>query len=507
LVAFLAEGSVKAPLQATDWRLLALLLWRERGLLVALACAVLAPMAAMALPAAAKLMVDEVIGHGRSELLLPLALAAGIGVALQALAAYGFAQAGSMAGHRAVARLRQRLHCHVLRLPVGWFDGTPAGALASRFVADADQVRALFGSGLLQLVSGLFTASLAFTVLAWLQWKLAALVGLVLLLVAIGLSRRFEALRPGFRGLADRQAALAGRLTEVFGAIRLIKTCAAERRETLAFARDNHGLCRASVVAHRDVAVLAGAIVLVTGAVSLGLLVLGGQAVARGAMTLGDLALFVLLVGLLGTPVVQAAALGGELGRGLEALNRIRDTLVVRTEDDQINDTLPVPTVAGAVELRDVGFAYVPGAMVLKHISLRVAAGSTVAILGPSGAGKSTLMALLAGLNEPTEGRILVDGIPLSLLRRSAYRQHLGVVLQPSQLVSGTISHRERVPAGRTPRPLRRVRRSTPERLRHRHWSAWHSPIRRPAAASGHRSGPIGGSADSPAGRAGRSPG
>jgi len=167
-----------------------------RVLLVAIVCAVLGPVAALALPFAAKIVVDDVVGQGRSELLLPVAVAAGLAVAVQALAAYGVAQAGALAGQRVVARLRQRLQRHALRLPIGFFDSTQTGALVSRIIYDTEQVRNLLGSGVLQLVSGALAASLAFGVLWYLNWRLTLLVAAVLLLVARILTRRFQRLHP-----------------------------------------------------------------------------------------------------------------------------------------------------------------------------------------------------------------------------------------------------------------------------------------------------------------------
>lgn len=420
---------------------LRLLVWRERRMLFgALACAILGPAAAMAVPFAAKLIIDEVIGRGRTELLLPIAIGAGLTVVIQALTVYGAAQAGAVAGQRIVVRLRQRLQRHALRLPVSYFDRTSTGTLVSRLMNDAEQVRPLFGAGSLELVSGVITAALAFAVLLWLDWRLTALIALALLFVVSRLGRRFGALHPAFRAASELQALLAGRLTEVIGGIRVVKSCAAERRETLALARDNHRLARASIGAQRHVAVLAAVIALATGGMTLGLLLLGGQVVARGAMTLGDLALFVLLVGILSTPVIQVAAGGTELSRAVAALARLREVLALPLEEARDQGRLPFPRLSGAVTCNDVTYSYVPGHPVLRHVTLHAPVGATIAIMGPNGAGKSTLLSLLAGFDDPTEGQILIDGRPLTALDRSAYRAQLGVVLQRDQLMDSTIA-------------------------------------------------------------------
>jgi ABC-type bacteriocin/lantibiotic exporter with double-glycine peptidase domain len=391
------------------------LVWRERRVvLVALACAVLGPVAAMSVPFAAKLVIDEVVGRGRHDLILPIVLGAGVAILIQALTAFGSAQAGALAGQRVVARLRQRLQRHILRLPVGLFDATPTGTLVSRVMTDTEHVHNLLGAGMLQLVSGGLTAVLALGVLCYLNWQLTAVVGIALVVVTIGLTRGFDWMHPAFRDVSELQAALAGRLTETFGGILVVKTYAAERREAHRFARGTHRLLRTVLRANAGASALIAAIALATSGVGLVLLVLGGQAVAAGAMTLGDLAMFVFLVGLLSTPLIQVAAIGSELGRALAALTRIREVLALPTEEARDRGKRPVPAVGGAVVFDNVSYAYVPGQPVLTDVSFEAPAGSITALIGPNGAGKSTLLGLLLGFADPTSGRILIDGQPLA---------------------------------------------------------------------------------------------
>lgn len=431
---------------AEQWAL-SEVLWRERRLLLtALACAVVGPVAAMGMPIAAKLVIDEVVGHGQGALLTPIALAVGVAISVQAFATYGAAQAGSIAGQRAAARLRRQLQRQVLRLPVTYFDRTPTGGLVSRMMADADQIQTLFAGGLLPFVSSALTALLAFAVLAWLDWRLALAIAAALALATVGLRRGFRGVRPAFQTAGELYTALAGRLGELLSGIRVVKSCGAERREAHALACADHRLLRASVEAYRRVAVLAAAIALASGGVSLGLLAFGGQAVVRGTLTLGDLALFAFLVGLLGAPLVQVTALSGELSRSLAALARIREVLALPVEwaqpDAVHGGRHPVMrmSVSGAITLEDVSYDYGQGRAVLRHVSLHAPTGSTVAILGANGAGKSTLLALLAAFDDPTAGRILIDGQPLVALDRASYRRHLGVVLQRDLLIDGTIA-------------------------------------------------------------------
>jgi ATP-binding cassette, subfamily B, putative efflux pump len=460
------SGEDESPgLRAAIRRLnLGALIWRERRVLLpALAASIVGPLAGLAMPFAAKLVVDEVIGKGRRELLFPIALGAVIGLMIQAGAAYVAAQFGAIAGQRVATRLRQRLQRHTMRLPVRFFDSQQSGALVSRVITDTDQVRGLLGSEMLQLVSGAFSGAIGFAVLWSINWRLTAIVAALLVAVLFGLARGFHRLHSTFRTAAELQAALAGRLTQVLGGIMVVKTCAAERREAHRFARDTHGLLRASVQASRGVSILIAAIALTIGGVSLVLLVLGGQAVVAGGMTLGDLTLFIVLVGLLSNPVVQTAAIGSELGRALAALARIGEVLDLPVEGAAEPGRLVLPALAGGVLFDAVSYAYVPGRPVLRGVNFFAPPGSTTALTGPNGAGKSTLLGLLMGFDEPTTGHILIDGLPLGALRLREYRRHIGVVLQGNELLDGTIG--ENIRYGRPAASVEEFRRAA--RLAH----------------------------------------
>jgi ABC-type multidrug transport system fused ATPase/permease subunit len=416
------------------------LLWRERRVVImALAAATVAPLAAMALPLATRVVVDEVIGKGRRELLVPLGLLAAFGLLVQAAATYGAAQFGALAGLRIATSLRRRIHQHTLQLPARYFDSQQSGALVSRIITDTDQLRTLVGSGVLHLVSGVLSGVIAFAVLWSINWRLTAVLCGLLVVVTVGLTRGFRGLGSSFREAAELQARLAGRLTQVLGGIMMVKTCAAERREGHRFARDSHRILRASLAASRSVSGLIAAIALAIGGVSLVLLVLGGQAVAAGGMTLGDLALFIVLVGMLGTPVVQTAAISAELGRAVAALTRMAEILELEPEPIRPAGRRLSPTRPAGIVFDRVSYAYEPGRPVLRDVSFTAAPGTVTALSGPNGAGKSTLLGLLMGLDAPSSGRILVDERPLSELNVGEYRRSLGVVLQQQLLFDGSV--------------------------------------------------------------------
>src|SRR5690606_31603550 len=120
-------------------------------------------------------------------------------------------------------------------------------------------------------------------------------------------------------------------------------------------------------------------------------------------------------------------------------LDRIRELRGVLPEDADDENREPLDVVNGAVEFRDVSFAYGDGPPVLQDISFAAPAGTTTALVGPSGAGKSTLISLIMAFHYPDTGTILIDGRDLSRLRLVDYRRQLGVVMQDNFLFDGTI--------------------------------------------------------------------
>src|SRR6266699_484708 len=153
----------------------------------------------LVLPASSKYLIDDVIIKHRSELLLPLALAAGGATVVQALSSFALSQVLGVAAQRAITEMRKSVQEHIARLPIRYFDSTQTGILISRIMTDAEGIRNLVGTGLVQLIGGLVTAVVALVVLFYLNWKLTAVTILVLALFGGGMAYAFKTLRPLFR--------------------------------------------------------------------------------------------------------------------------------------------------------------------------------------------------------------------------------------------------------------------------------------------------------------------
>jgi subfamily B ATP-binding cassette protein MsbA len=426
---------------AEAWREARALMWHHRRYLgIGLALMVISRLAGMVPAASSKYLIDEVVGRGRSSLLVPLAGAVLAATLVQGVTSFALSQVISVTAQHAITDMRRRVQRHITRLPIRYFDSTQVGVLVSRVMTDADGIRNLVGTGIVQLVGGVFTAVLALAALLYLNWQLTVAIVVVLAAFSVAMTTTFKRLRPIFRERGEINAQVTGRLTETLGGIRVVKAYGTERREERVFTKGAHRLFRNIARSITGVSAVGSFATIVIGLVSVALILVGGRAILDGQMTLGDLFAYVFFTGLLAGPVVQVASISTQVSEAFAGLDRIREVLEMKTEDQEDDDRGAVGHLRGHVRLEDVWYEYNPGEPVLKGIDLDAPPGTTTALVGSSGSGKSTLVSLVMAFNRPTQGRVLVDGRDLAQLRLSDYRAQLGVVLQENFLFDGTVA-------------------------------------------------------------------
>ncbi|HEU4989227.1 MAG TPA: ABC transporter ATP-binding protein [Gemmatimonadaceae bacterium] len=441
--------------------------WREarelirehrRSLAIGLSLMVVSRLAGFVLPGSSKYLIDTVIGKHRPELLWPLALAVAGATVLQAITSFLLSQVVSVAGQRAITNMRKRVQAHVLRLPVSYFDSTKTGIVISRVMTDAEGVRNVVGTGIVQLLGGLMTAGIAISVLFYLNWKLTALTAVVLLSFGGMMAYAFRKLRPMFRERGAINADVTGRLAESVGGIRVVKVYVSERRERKLFAEGVHKLLRNIAGTITGTSAVGSGSTVISGVIGVLVMVVAGRDVLNGRMTLGDLFLYVYLVGLVAAPLVQIASIGTQISEAFAGLDRIRDVMNTPAEDADDAARAAVDDLVGDVAFEHVSFEYEPDTPVLRDVTFAAKAGSTTALVGSSGSGKSTLIGLVQAFYRPQAGRILVDGRDLGTFKLHDYRAQLGVVMQDNFLFDGTI--RENIAfakPGATPEEIERV--------------------------------------------------
>jgi ABC-type multidrug transport system fused ATPase/permease subunit len=432
----------KKPIRwSAAWEEARTLIWARRWRLTfGLVLMLVSRLAGLVLPLTSKYLIDEVIGKNRLELLSTLAWAVGAATVVQAVTSFGLSQILGVAAQKAITDMRRRVEEHVMRLPVRYFDSTQTGVLISRVMNDAEGIRNLVGTGLVQLAGSIVTAVFALGFLLYLNWKLTFATILVLAAFGGAMSYAFRTLRPLFRERGKITAEVTGRLNQALGGVRVVKTYTAERREDLVFTKGAHNLFRNVAKSMTGVSGTTAFSSVVIGAIGIVMMLVGGRSIVDGSMTLGDLFAYIFFTGLLAMPIVQIASIGTQITEAFAGLDRIHEILDTKREDADDATRVQLADLAGDIEFDHVWFEYNPGVPVLKDITFRAPAGTTTALVGSSGSGKSTLISLVMAFNRPSKGVVRADGRDLTELRLMEYRRHLGVVLQDNFLFDGTVA-------------------------------------------------------------------
>ncbi len=423
------------------WREASDLVWAHRKRLAFGALLMLVSrLAGLVLPASSKYLIDDVIVKQRYEMLKWIALAIGMATLIQAVTSFALTQLLGVAAQYAITEVRKQVHAKIERLPVSFFDSTQTGKLISRIMADAEGIRNLVGTGLVQLAGSTVTAVISIGVLFWINWQLTTVTLIVLAVFGVVLAYAFNSLRPIFKERQAINAEVTGRLSESLSGIRVVKSYTAEKREEIVFAKGAHRLFRNVAKSMTGVAAITGFSSVVIGATGVVMILIGGNAVIAGSMTLGDLFMYIFFTGLMAMPIIEFTSIATQISEAFAGLDRIREVLNLKTEDEEDRSKSALKKVDGRIEFEDVHFEYEKGVPVLKGISFISEAGSTTALVGSSGSGKSTILSLVLNFIQPQKGRILVDGKDLQSVKLRDYRRHLGVVLQENFLFDGTIS-------------------------------------------------------------------
>ena len=438
-----SKSSAKSGKRKSTWKNLPdvwALMKPRRGLLaVGFVLMAINRVAGLVLPVSTKYFVDNVILHRQVQLLTPIVLGVLGATVIQGLTSFSLTQLLSKSAQKMITDLRRRVQAHIGRLPVSYYDANKTGALVSRIMSDVEGVRNLVGTGLVEFVGGLMTAIIALIYLLHTSVEMTVVAFSILLVFGSGISRAFKTIRPIFRARPKITAEVTGRLTESLGGVRVVKGYHAEEREEKIFGAGVQRLLDnvLKTLTATSLMSLSGAMLL--GVVSVLMLEFGGHKMLAGTLTPGQWFAYNAFLAFLIAPVFQIVAIGTQITEAITGLERTREILNEKLEDDEPGRTQTLERVNGLVEMENVRFAYDTRKEVLHDVRFRSEPGTVTALVGPSGAGKSTIIGLIAAFYVPSAGRVLVDGVDLATVKLNSYRTQLGVVLQETFLFDGTI--------------------------------------------------------------------
>ncbi|PSB10138.1 long-chain fatty acid--CoA ligase [Pleurocapsa sp. CCALA 161] len=358
-------------------------------------------------------------------------------------------------GQEITAEVRQDLFTHVTSLASSFFDRTPVGKLITRIASDVEALGNVFASGAVGVVSD-FVSIVAIVVMIYVtNWKLASILMFMLIPVTALIIYFQQQYRKANYSAREELSQLNSMLQENIAGINIVQLFRRERynSEMYRSVNERYRLEVDKTIFH-DSAVSATLEWIALVAIA-AVLWLGGVLVLQDSITYGALSAFILYAQRLFNPLRQFADKFTMFQSGFTAIERITELLnepveirdkvisiaeghrtMLATDANVVNSH---DSLTGEIRFENVWFGYKPDEYVIKNLDFTIKPGEKVALVGPTGAGKSSIIRLLCRLYEPSQGRILVDGIDIKDIPQADLRRYIGVILQESFLFAGDV--------------------------------------------------------------------
>ena len=395
---------------------------------------------------AASLVIPKVLGVGidslksgeKSALFVAGTLIIGSSI-VRGLSAYGNRYLNQVISQEVSYDIRNDIYSHLQKLSFAYHDQAQTGNLMSRATADIEAVRMWVGEGILTLFQTVFQIIGISIILILVDWRLALLCLAfmpAIAWIAISTSNR---LRPVWLHVQQLMGYLGTTLQESLAGVRVVKAFSRQKEEGLKFGADAKKLYDEQVSAARVQAVNQALMSMLLGLPTVIVLWYGGRQVIAGNLTIGEVAQFILYLGMLAMPIRRLGMIANMVSRSISAGERIFEILDTKSPVQEKPGAKDIGQLTGQITFENVSFSYNSSAPAIDNISFSAKPGQLVALLGGSGSGKSTLINLVSRFYDVTKGRITVDGIDIRDVTLASLRKNIGTAQQDVFLFSSTI--------------------------------------------------------------------
>lgn len=336
--------------------------------------------------------------------------------------------------------MRRDIFAHIEKLSFRYFDNEKTGQLLSRITSDITEISDLSFRGPNDvLLCGVIMAGTLIIMLI-MNWKLALLIGFLLILKSIHTLKVNRKMKSAFRQNRAKAGEVSARAEESLAGIRLVKAFAQEKFELKRFCAKSRELRDSKFRSYKFVAYFSGSINFFTNFINVAVLLAGGYMITVNELAVSDLVAFFLYVNIFMRPVFRLTILAEVYQRGMAGFHRFEEIMHTEPSIQDVPSPLPIQQLKGDIAFEHMSFGYDPNRLILKDLNFKIQEGKTVAFVGETGAGKSTLISLLLRFYEPSSGRITVGGHDIQSFAQHELRQKIGLVQQDVFLFSDSIA-------------------------------------------------------------------
>jgi len=383
-------------------------------------------------------LINKVNSMNPQPLLIWISAIVLVLIAIKGLTFYTQRLIMEVIGQRVIRDLRDQLFTKIQHMSLDFFSNTRVGELVSRLTYDIYVIRHAFTEGIADSVYYSFQLLLYLGIVLFINFKLALFVLVFLPGISWPLLKLGKRLRKISRQIQGKMADLNSRMQEAFVSMNIVKAFSMEKEEVKRFKALNRDFYKLILKSMRRTLFLNPATEFIAGAGGIAVLVIGGREVIQGRMSFGVFVYFLGALMALMKPVKRLIKVYNFNQVAMAAVERVFEIIEKEPTVRESESAIDLPLPRKDIVFENVWFKYEED-FVLKGINLKVDMGEIVCLVGPSGAGKTTLLSLLLRFYDPTEGRILIDGVDLRDVRIDSLRRYVGLVTQEPVLFNDTV--------------------------------------------------------------------
>ena len=361
---------------------------------------------------------------------------------VKAVGTYIMGYYGHIVGVRMQKDMRRDLFAKYQKLPFSYFDDHKTGDLLSRLTGDLQNVSELAHHGPENLFLAVLMFVGAFIILFSINTTLTlimfAIIPFIILFTTLTRRSMFEAMKNSRKEMSNVNSTLENSIT----GIRETKAYVAHHHEKCKFAATNEMFAKYRAQSMRWIGIYSAVMEFLTDLLYLVIIFIGGVFMIQNKIDAADFTAFLLYINMFINPIHRFVTLFEQLQEGMSGFSRFYE--IVTTPDEVDEGTVEIDDIRGDVEFNNVTFSYLADdsdgdKAVISNLSLKLKAGSTVALVGPSGGGKSTICNLIPRFYNVNSGTITVDGVDVMDITLDSLRRSIGMVSQNVFLFDGTV--------------------------------------------------------------------